>query len=531
MPCVSQSAQPRPRHLLGGRHVPDRAPGRERRGGQHHPGHAGRRRVAALRGEALLLQRRRRRLHRARPTRRRARRAAGGWPRSSSPAGCPTGRPTASSSSASSPSWARSASRPARSPSTGRGAWLAGSRRLGAAVRRRRGPRRPGHQPHDGDGQREPVRRGPHGPGDPPPLVPRGRHLRRPAHPVRAGGSTSTRSSARPSSTSWSTSRRAWPSPTSVRPPTRAAADADDGAAAAPDPHPPGQDARHPGRPVGGHARALEVLRGQRLHGATGPWPASCATPSATRSGKGPRTSSAIDVRRAMRAEQAHLALLARVDRALDAASGHKVLAAPVDTVAGVAGRRRTAVDHLEGAPRRPGAAPQPALRRAAGRHSPRGAPGRARRPGPSTATATPARRRWPGASWRGTLATTGSGASPTPIARSSTSSSPSSATGRSRSPTWPPDGPALDRHLGDVATPAEGGALEGVGRLVDPADDLGHPVQPALEMRSTPPWRVEATEMAHELQAPWSWTSTDAGLDVDGHQRRSPPSLWTPAA
>ena len=82
----------------------------------------------------------------------------------------------------------------------------------------------------------------------------------------------------------------------------------------------------HPGGPLGGQQRA-RGLRRQRLHGATGRWPASSATPSATPSGRAPRTSCAIDVRRAMRGEQAHLALFARVERALDAAAGHTVLA------------------------------------------------------------------------------------------------------------------------------------------------------------------------------------------------------------
>jgi acyl-CoA dehydrogenase len=55
-----------------------------------------------------------------------------------------------------------------------------------------------------------------------------------------------------------------------------------------------------------------------------------------------------IDVRRAMRGEQAHLALLARVERALDAASGVPVLAGPRDTVSAVLKDTRTAIDHLE---------------------------------------------------------------------------------------------------------------------------------------------------------------------------------------
>ncbi|HUC36921.1 MAG TPA: acyl-CoA dehydrogenase family protein [Acidimicrobiales bacterium] len=57
-----------------------------------------------------------------------------------------------------------------------------------------------------------------------------------------------------------------------------------------------------------------------------------------------------IDVRRAMRSEQAHLALLARVERALDAASGRKVLAGAVDAVARTTEEARSAIDYLAGA-------------------------------------------------------------------------------------------------------------------------------------------------------------------------------------
>lgn len=57
-----------------------------------------------------------------------------------------------------------------------------------------------------------------------------------------------------------------------------------------------------------------------------------------------------VDVRRAMRGEQAHLALLARVERALDAGAGHKALAVAVDGVAGAMEGARRAIAHLEGA-------------------------------------------------------------------------------------------------------------------------------------------------------------------------------------
>ncbi len=58
-----------------------------------------------------------------------------------------------------------------------------------------------------------------------------------------------------------------------------------------------------------------------------------------------------IDVRRAMRGEQAHLALFTRMAEALDAGAGHKVLASTVDTVAAALADARTAATYLEGAP------------------------------------------------------------------------------------------------------------------------------------------------------------------------------------
>jgi hypothetical protein len=59
----------------------------------------------------------------------------------------------------------------------------------------------------------------------------------------------------------------------------------------------------------------------------------------------------AIDVRRAIRGEQAHLALEARVEQALDAAAGHKALARAVDIVAGALAGCRSAVAHVTGLP------------------------------------------------------------------------------------------------------------------------------------------------------------------------------------
>jgi len=58
-----------------------------------------------------------------------------------------------------------------------------------------------------------------------------------------------------------------------------------------------------------------------------------------------------IDVRRAMRGERAHIALLERVEQALETGSGHKVLAGALDTVAGSLRDTRTAISYLETAP------------------------------------------------------------------------------------------------------------------------------------------------------------------------------------
>lgn len=58
-----------------------------------------------------------------------------------------------------------------------------------------------------------------------------------------------------------------------------------------------------------------------------------------------------LDVRRAVRGEDAHLALEARVERALDAAAPYPVLAPALDTVASALGDLRKASDHLAGLP------------------------------------------------------------------------------------------------------------------------------------------------------------------------------------
>jgi len=58
-----------------------------------------------------------------------------------------------------------------------------------------------------------------------------------------------------------------------------------------------------------------------------------------------------IDVRRAMRAESAHVALFARIERALEVGGGHKALAPALDTVASALADARRAVAYLAGAP------------------------------------------------------------------------------------------------------------------------------------------------------------------------------------
>jgi acyl-CoA dehydrogenase-like protein len=56
-----------------------------------------------------------------------------------------------------------------------------------------------------------------------------------------------------------------------------------------------------------------------------------------------------LDVRRAMRSEGAHEALLARIERSLDAAGPHEPLARPAEAVASTLKEAREAIAHLEG--------------------------------------------------------------------------------------------------------------------------------------------------------------------------------------
>jgi hypothetical protein len=92
---------------------------------------------------------------------------------------------------------------------------------------------------------------------------------------------------------------------------------------------------------------ALEVLAG---NGYMEDWPmarqlrdAQCHT-----IWEGTENICCIDVRRAMRGENAHIALLARVERAIDSAAGVKVLAPTVNTIAASLKDAKTAIAHLE---------------------------------------------------------------------------------------------------------------------------------------------------------------------------------------
>jgi acyl-CoA dehydrogenase len=101
---------------------------------------------------------------------------------------------------------------------------------------------------------------------------------------------------------------------------------------------------------LGAASTALEVLGG---NGYMEDWPmarqlrdAQCHT-----IWEGTENILCIDVRRAIRSEGADRALFARVERALDAAAGHKVLAGALDTVAAALTDARTALAYLGGAP------------------------------------------------------------------------------------------------------------------------------------------------------------------------------------
>ena len=101
---------------------------------------------------------------------------------------------------------------------------------------------------------------------------------------------------------------------------------------------------------VGAASTALEVFGG---NGYMADWPmarqlrdAQCHT-----IWEGTENILCIDVRRAMRGEQAHLALFTRMEQALDASVGHKVLSTTIDTVASALADARSAATYLESAP------------------------------------------------------------------------------------------------------------------------------------------------------------------------------------
>jgi acyl-CoA dehydrogenase len=100
---------------------------------------------------------------------------------------------------------------------------------------------------------------------------------------------------------------------------------------------------------IGAASQALEIFGG---NGYMEDWPmarqlrdAQCHT-----IWEGTENICSLDVRRAMRNDQAHTALLARVEAALDNTNGEKVVADTIDAVATTLGEAREAIAHLEAA-------------------------------------------------------------------------------------------------------------------------------------------------------------------------------------
>jgi alkylation response protein AidB-like acyl-CoA dehydrogenase len=98
---------------------------------------------------------------------------------------------------------------------------------------------------------------------------------------------------------------------------------------------------------IGAASQALEIFGG---NGYMEDWPmarqlrdAQCHT-----IWEGTENICSLDVRRAMRNDQAHTALITRVEAALDSANGEKVVAGTVDAVAGTLAEAREAIAHLE---------------------------------------------------------------------------------------------------------------------------------------------------------------------------------------
>ncbi len=223
-------------------------------------------------------------------------------------------------------------------------AWLAGGN--SETVRSVGGARRPRHQPDDGDGQLQPLRCRAHGArastgarSSRPPSTPR-------SAPSGVGASTPTRSCARRWWTSWSTSRQGWPSPSSAPARCAALADVDEARLVRRILIPLAKMRSTRVGAVGGVQRARD-LRGERLHARLADRPSAARRPvphhlgghrehplpstSAARSGASRPTS------RCGR----------RIDRALDAAAGHTVLAGTVDVVARTVADAWEAIDVL----------------------------------------------------------------------------------------------------------------------------------------------------------------------------------------
>src|SRR5207248_6477987 len=100
---------------------------------------------------------------------------------------------------------------------------------------------------------------------------------------------------------------------------------------------------------LGAAVQALEVLGG---NGYMEDWPMARQLRDAQCHPiwEGTENIISLDVRRAMHGEGAHEALLARIERSLDAAGPHEVLARPADAVAGTLKDAREAIGYLTGA-------------------------------------------------------------------------------------------------------------------------------------------------------------------------------------
>jgi hypothetical protein len=100
---------------------------------------------------------------------------------------------------------------------------------------------------------------------------------------------------------------------------------------------------------VGAASTALEVLGG---NGYMEDWPMARQFRDAQCHPiwEGTENIICLDVRRAMRGEGAHEALLARLERSLDAAAPHETLARPADALASALKDAREAIAYLQGA-------------------------------------------------------------------------------------------------------------------------------------------------------------------------------------